>query len=88
MSDPSTVASSADGANSGGGWSSTSSEDDMDHVSVMGSGSDKGLHEGEVDVFQEGMDDLRELRALAKRMSRTNFRTVTWGPKLDQSPVS
>ena len=87
MSDPSTIASSADGATSRGGWSSTSSEDDMDHVSVMGSGSEKGLHEGEVDVFQEGMDDLRELRALAKRISRTNFRTVTWGPKVDQTPA-
>lgn len=87
MSDPSTVASSADGATSGGGWSSISSEDDMDHLSVIGSGSEKGLHEGEIDVFQEGMDDLRELRALAKRMSRTNFRAVTWGPKVDPTPI-
>lgn len=86
MSDPSTVASSADGATSGGGWSSTSSEDGMDHVSV--GGSEKSLHGAEVDVFQEGMDDLRELRALAKKMSRTSFRTVTWGPKVDPKPIS
>lgn len=84
MSDPGTAASSADGATSGGGWSSTSSEDGMDHVSV----GSENVDEAEVDVFQEGMDDLRELRALAKRMSRTSFRTVTWGPKVDQHIIS
>ena len=88
MSHPSTVASSADGAtSSGGGWSSTSSEDGMDHVSVSGSGSEKSVLADEGDVFQEGMDDLRELRALAKSISRTNFRTVTWGPKVIQASI-
>lgn len=77
-SDPSTAASSADGAMSGGGWSSTSSEDGMEHRSVRGSAL---FHNPETDLFQEKADDWRELRALAKRISRTQFRSVTWGPK-------
>ena len=79
LSDPSTAASSADGANSGGGWSSSSSEDGMEHRSVSGS---EFFYTGETDAFQKGIDDGNELRALAKRISRTNFRSVTWGPKV------
>ena len=85
LSDPSTSASSAYGATSGGGWSSSSSEDGMEHVSVTGSVSGReSMYAADSDVYQEGIDDLKELRALAKRISRTNFRTVTWGPKVDQ----
>ena len=39
MTDPSSPASSADGADSGGGWSSSSSEDGMEHESVLGNTS-------------------------------------------------
>lgn len=85
MSDPSTSASSACGATSGGGWSSSSSEDGMEHVSVTGSGSGReSMYAADTDIYQDGIDDLKELRALAKRISRTNFRTVTWGLKVDQ----
>ncbi len=81
MSDPTTPDSSADGAASQGGWSSSSSEDGMDHMSVSGSETDPAV---KIDTVKEGIDDLRQLRTLAKKISSTKFRSIAWESDVEQ----
>jgi hypothetical protein len=77
VTDPSTPESSADGTASGCGWSSSSSEDGMEHVSVTGNES---MYASEEDTFKEGIAHLKELEALVRMVSSPNFRTRTWNP--------
>ena len=80
VSDPTTPSTSEAGAGSGG-WSASSSEDDMDHNSVHGSDSNYGDDE---DEEQRGYTEKTQRLGSMKRNSAGSFRPGNCNPEVDQ----
>jgi len=86
VSDP-TTPSTSEGIGSGG-WSPSSSEDDMDHPSVNGSdGSNYGDDEAE-EVFQASDFLAKPSIPVRKRPSQGSFGPASWNPEVDQYILS
>lgn len=82
LSEP-TTPSTSEGTGSGG-WSPSSSEDDMDHPSVNGSdGSNYGDDEDE-EVFRTSKFLVKPPIPLRKRPSQASFGPASWNPEVEE----
>lgn len=82
VSDP-TTPSTSEGTGSGG-WSPSSSENDMDHPSVNGSdGSNYGDDEAD-EVLQTSKSLVKPSIPVRKRPSESSFGPASWNPEVDQ----